>query len=147
MKWIKLFEEYKQSDKVEAANVIFISFKLIKKFDEIGMKKVKDSHGDTFYWYYDKLWKAPYLSIVIDDSENLYVSSLFLAILNVEYIASPSPSHLSSLIALRNKALHLLLTSNSESLSKERIRIATPSQSEQFSKVRRKLSIKWNEKF
>ena len=143
MKWIKLFEEYTQSDKVEAANVIFISFKLIKKFDEIGMKKVKDSHGDTFYWYYDKLWKAPYLSIVIDDSENSYVSSLFFTILNVE---DYKLEHLRSK-EIRNKALHLLLTSNSESLSKERIRIATPSQSEQFSKVRRKLSIKWNEKF
>lgn len=39
MKWIKLFEEYTQTDKVESANLVYFLFKYNKVFINLGLKK------------------------------------------------------------------------------------------------------------
>jgi hypothetical protein len=50
MKWIKLFEEYTQTDKVEAANVVYLMFKYNKLFTNLNLKKITNKKGETFYW-------------------------------------------------------------------------------------------------
>jgi hypothetical protein len=39
MKWIKLFEQYTQTDKVEGANLVFFLFKYNKVFINLGLKQ------------------------------------------------------------------------------------------------------------
>lgn len=67
MKWIKLFEAFKNDDKIKSTNSLYLKFHLIKDFREMNLKKVETPKFIYFYRYKNK---SEYLEFVFSKRDN-----------------------------------------------------------------------------
>lgn len=86
MKWIKLFEQYTQGDKVEAANFVWLVFDYKNKLNIEKMKKIEDYNGNIYYYEQSSLETLqsgriikPELRIIITHDEIAYINFTFLS--------------------------------------------------------------------
>ncbi len=86
MKWIKLFEQYTQEDKVEATNLIWLVFDYKNKLKIEKMKKIEDYNGNIYYYEQSSLKTLqsgnivkPELRILLTHDEIAYINFTFLS--------------------------------------------------------------------
>lgn len=49
MKWLKLFEEYSDTTKIEKANIFFLTYQIMKELNAMELEKVENNHYTYFY--------------------------------------------------------------------------------------------------